>query len=319
MKSVYAIHALLLLAISLALRPGLPPAMQDHWGQDPGLFTGLGLLLVSGPYYIDILPMYLVFMAFTPLALAQLAHGRLLAVAAVSVGCWALAQTGLPTALLGGIAHLLGSEAKGITLGIFFDRMGWQILYFAGLAIGLQMARGGLDLAWMRRPAGRRLFFGALALTCGFAALRLSSLAGLIPAQGEALLEWLFERSTLSPLRVLNFASDLYLVAWLLTVGSTDRARPLGAIARGLSRLVHWRPLVFLGQHSLQVYAWHVLMVYVMVWLFAPVARYWPGWLQDGVVLAGVASLWVPAALHDRLQRRARARRQPATSRAAAA
>src|SRR3546814_17603596 len=63
---------------------------------------------------------------------------------------------------------------------------------------------------------------------------------------------------------LLNFAALAYLLTWLIRVGRASpyaAVRRLGGLLNGLFGLPFLR---LLGRHSLQVYAWHVIMVYLM-------------------------------------------------------
>jgi len=97
---------------------------------------------------------------------------------------------------------------------------------------------------------------------------------------------WLVYKDTLGPLRVLNFALLVYLVArvcvWLAP--------------RFENSFVH-RSLEYLGRHSLQVFAWSVLVAYAL-----RLANHYTGGLPNSartvIAVAGAASLWVPARIH---------------------
>ena len=101
------------------------------------------------------------------------------------------------------------------------------------------------------------------------------------------------------------FLIDLYFVAWLLNAGRDDRWAPIRWLARLVSGIVSHPKLIMLGQHSLQVFAWHIVVVYVLYVLLhgRPVGEFW-----GSLILIGcVASLWIPARLHAMHQARTRA------------
>ncbi len=72
-------------------------------------------------------------------------------------------------------------------------------------------------------------------------------------------------------------------------------------MALGLWAVFNFRPLTFLGRHSLQVYAFHVLAIYALI------SSVDPKWFSDVareilVIFIGL-SLFIPAATHEWLQR----------------
>ena len=122
---------------------------------------------------------------------------------------------------------------------------------------------------------------------------------GLGPEVNDALLA-AFDRADMTLPRLLTFAAHFYLALWLLMAGRSCRMAWIRAISRGLDTISTWRPLVFLGQHSLPVYAWHVLLCYGLA-IFAAdkvneAAWYW----REGVVVLATLTLFVPAILDAR-------------------
>lgn len=113
---------------------------------------------------------------------------------------------------------------------------------------------------------------------------------------------------------VLNFAALGYVVAWALLCGSRS-GRALPRLAHGALRWIFTlRFLRFIGKHSLQVYAYHVALVYGVLILdgrYGPL----PETSKAALTLLGIASLAVPAWLHARHQQRAAtARARPASA-----
>jgi len=69
-----------------------------------------------------------------------------------------------------------------------------------------------------------------------------------------------------------------------------------------MHRLFSHRSLVFLGQHSLQVFAFHMLVVYLIDILFED--RVLSPVLANACLLLCVVSLYFPAWLHSKVQAR---------------
>ena len=238
--------------------------------------------------------MYLVFMAFTPIALVACSRGHYIGVIAVSTAIWTLAQTGLIGPALNMLCRTIGLADHGIWLGIFFNRFAWQILYFGGLVAGMAFAHGKLKIETFAAPAWKPVFLTALAVTLGF--LFLAIVRQVAPEALPEAFNVAASRSNFAVLRLANFASDLIVVIWLVTVGVTS-ASPLWRGCGGALRTVFtWRPLVFLGQHSLPVYTYHVLAAYLFLTFvdFRTMPQMW----KEAVPFLGALSLFVPAWLH---------------------
>jgi hypothetical protein len=67
----------------------------------------------------------------------------------------------------------------------------------------------------------------------------------------------------------------------------------------GLQRYWVFQKLVFLGQHSLQVFTWSIVITFV-VFLSGESWRHLTVAAQIGLVGAAIVSLWVPAWLHGK-------------------
>jgi hypothetical protein len=197
----------------------------------------------------------------------QFRAGRCWLVLTISAGFWAVSQfwnTPNPPALL--------------QLG-YFNLFSWQLLFALGLTLGYFFDR------WKDCPNPWRwslLLCGTLCLAL-FALRQTPRLGVSLPAMNSSLL---VAKPTLGAVRLLNFFAMAYVLRVVL--------RWIGAGVQG-----YWvyQKLAFLGQHSLQVFSWSVMITYLAYlsgesWWHLPVA------VQ--VCLSGVAILilWVPAWLH---------------------
>ncbi|MCE8442538.1 OpgC domain-containing protein, partial [Rhodovulum sulfidophilum] len=165
-RTIYIYHALLMAVITMGVMLLYPrPAdLNPEWSDAPLLYSLFGFLLISAPRYLDILPMYAILVALTPIVLIQLRKERYALVMVTSFAVWALAQTGLPTHLLQAIGETTGLDARNIHLGLYFNRFAWQILYVGGLVAGMLMAQEKLSLVFLRRDDYRAIFLISLAL-----------------------------------------------------------------------------------------------------------------------------------------------------------
>ncbi|MGR0184890.1 OpgC domain-containing protein [Azospirillum aestuarii] len=91
-----------------------------------------------------------------------------------------------------------------------------------------------------------------------------------------------------------------FLVTWLLSAG-VEAASPAARWAgQALQRLFLLRFLRYLGGHSLQVYAYHVVLAYGIV-LIDEAVRPVGALGKTGITVPAVASLALPAWLHGRI------------------
>jgi hypothetical protein len=246
------------------------------WGSgllrsDPWTALMLAPVFVYQPGFSNILPMYCIFMLLLPFAIEQIAAGRENAVLAASVVGWWAAQNGAYRMVLGPITRAFETRIP------FFDPLAWQLLFVFGVWFGTRRASG--------RPVAlpeSRAFVWTLA------ALLLMSFGirhGIFLDDGAAeLLERITQRHDLDPLRIANFAALAYLTA---------------RIAERHPSWFEWRWLAFLGQHSLQVFAFSIGASYVARLVGRDLDP--PGqWL---VAAIAAASLTIPAWAHLRYRR----------------
>ena len=118
-------------------------------------------------------------------------------------------------------------------------------------------------------PSGWKLL--ALAYVCGLTLFALRH--NLI---GIDVNSRLVDRALLGPLRAFNFACIAFLVC----------------LARGqMAKFIAWRGFAFLSRHSLQVYAFHLVPLYVVAVLIQDMA-YLPFWAQMLAVAFCILSLF---------------------------
>jgi hypothetical protein len=185
------------------------------------------------PLHFGVLPMYALFVLAMPAALLALFRGRGRLMLLVSLGIWALAQVGL-----GRLAP--GAGPFGFFHG-YFNPFAWQFVFFSGLFIGHMHL-------YRRRPwvVAQPAFIVLCMLVClaGFT-MRWHLLPWPSPFERGS---WLASKQDYGLLYLVNFLAFAYLVYCL-----------------GLRapRAFAWRPLAFLGRHSLQVFSFHILAVYL--------------------------------------------------------
>lgn len=272
---IYKYHAALLLV--LAALVVAVPAYGAYWRDyfytsDVSLSHTVvsGLLLVHQPRYFDILPMYVIFSLLTPLMLRMLrgGHGVLLLLA--SLALWFLGQAVHPVPDLDGA---VGWEAKA---GLF-NLLSWQGLWVVGLTIGFVHVHLG------RNPVVRR---GSVVVAAGAIVLLGFLLRHEMVLLPESLMVH-FDKPALGVLRMLNVGAQLILALYGLSFLHRHAGLPF---------------FRFIGSYSLQVFTYHVFVVYVLLPFGWRVTAIGPVPEAAFHVLI-VASLALPALLYRRYRR----------------
>lgn len=295
-RKIYLYQAVLVISVTLlalafwdgTTRDGMFAAFVEHPIAYP--MTSLGLLTAAP--FINILPLYIILMAVTPVILWSLSRGHGLQVVTVSVLFWFLAQTGLPGLFLDSVGIVLAAYDIDVLVGTNFSVFAWQVLYVAGLVLGYKSVEGQLDLSHFTSKKCARLLPIVLGAAFLFAVLDIAEnlgfadfLAGSLAGSGR--------RYQLPIIFVASFVIEAYLLAWLLLAGSESRFATIRAASHGLNGFFRLPFLILIGQHSIWVYAYHVLFLYCWV-LFADVGE--PGFVQRNLIFLLVGASTYPVA-----------------------
>src|SRR4029077_13658545 len=136
-----------------------------------------------------------------------------------------------------------------------FDLWAWQFLWFSGVWLGVRWAQEGVPLeTWARRAA-----IPAVVIAVFSFIMRRKLAHGL----ELGAFEFLFDKWHLGPIRMLDFAA----VAALLI------------LSQPITKMAAIRPLVLLGQSSLQVFCVHLLFCFAGLTLMGN-ASILNGWQQ---------------------------------------
>jgi hypothetical protein len=253
-----------------------------------------GMTLLYQAPMLDVLPLYVSLMLVAPFALRLMLQYRGLGVAMVlcaSGGLWLAAQFGLRATLLPWLP-----DALLVRMGAF-DLLGWQLIFVLGMVLGY--------LRFDSKGTAPRINNGLLALSAGLITYLFLQRHGYVNSD-SALVVWLKEyrhigRDSMAWMRLLNFLAFMYLVAGLIAWHKRY----------GIFNWLAWpgRWLAFLGQHSLQVFSFHMVVLYCYIpfrwgkWAFTDDQKWF-------VLAAFLASLTLPAWLHQQYQKAQKAKRQ---------
>jgi hypothetical protein len=233
-------------------------------------------LMVYRPPLLDILPIYIILFALTPLAIALGARFGWKYVLSGGFTLWVLAQFGLRT-----FAYHLLTRAFGLQIPLnemgAFDLWAWQLWWLVGLWLGVRWAKENLRLDWVKQ-----MTIPAATVAGSFLVLRYAQAAGVLTFGKFSLLfdKWQFGISRMI---------DSIAIA-VLAIRFRAVFKPFAI-----------RPLVMLGQASLPVFCVHLLCVFCALTIMGndPIIR---GWKAIVVILASLSALLLTAkiAAHHR-------------------
>jgi hypothetical protein len=297
---IYKYHAFLvffLLSFAFFLQGrGVLPEYLEPYTDRPVLQTVSSLLGFSGTIFNIILPMYLFFIALTPIILKFISAGAYAPVVLTLVSVWVVAQTGTIDAVQTLLKEFTGFQR----IGIFFNVFAWQLLYFSGVLIGYLMAKENLDISCLYKSQWRSAFLVGIVMAVFLAFFDRAnfSIREIIFRDNVGVHPIWLSKQSMSTIHLFSFFLYLFLFAWLLLVGRNCGVPFLEKSAN----LVNWvftrNFFTYLGMHSLQVFVMHVIVCYLAIAL----AELWTPshFVASVVVLSSLLPLFVAAWLHER-------------------
>jgi hypothetical protein len=237
--------------------------------ESPILALGLGAVFLWQPALLDILPMYCFFLLITPFCINRFRN---------KYGCWwVLAGSFLiwAPATYSSWDNLqrYGEHFLPINFG-FFDPLAWQFLFVGGLFFGFRRYTAKII------PIKKSLIIISLLIWIGLLLFRFKILpSNLLGFEIHSLTI----RETFGPLRVINLA----VIAYLIT-----------CLGGRFPNLLKWPWFSYLGQHSLQVFTFHLVLLYSIIPLYNSliIPAGWPWIIAADVVI--LSTLTIPAWLH---------------------
>lgn len=309
--TVYACHATLLLFLFSAIamlglkldQPALTNLigfyLSDPWAALPG-----ALLLIYNPPLLDILPLYILLLLASPFVLAFAMQRGWTGIFVVSLALWVCGQFPLSQSLYEIMARHTGLRVPFSETGSF-ETLSWQFLWLYGLWMGAATAQGRLD---HRKPFPQALVVAAFAIV--LVGLVWRHTAGQIPVPGDAdsLINHLFDKWKLGPLRMLNLFALLVVI--------------MHAGPRLAERLPRIGFLEKLGSASLPVFCMHLVVVLAALSIAGEYRPGRPLLLDVLMMAAGLATLYATALVtlyidREEQQRMLAARKEQELQRAA--
>jgi hypothetical protein len=248
---IYGYH-LLMLALAFTVVAGFAVHthkaalmnLLDFYLQRPKAAIVGSVLLLYCPPLLDILPMYVTFLFFTPLMLSAAVRWGWRWILAASGLVWLMAQFGLRNVVHDLVVHITHLHIPLQQTGAF-NLFAWQGLWIVGLWMG---AKSATQTEIFRKVPGWLAAVSAAACVF-FLGIRFAWWGPHLtqPAFGLKLDKW-----QIGPLRVLNLVAFTTLVYW---------AR------KYLAKLVNVEPFLTLGKASLKVFCAHLFFVFAGLFL----------------------------------------------------
>jgi hypothetical protein len=290
---IYAYHLLMLaLAFTVAAAYAVTTHraaiynLLDFYIAHPFVAIIGSVLLLYCPPLLDILPMYVIFLFFTPLILSSAVRRGLGRILAVSGVFWLFAQFGLRDLVHNTIVHVTHLPIPLQETGAF-NLFSWQAIWIAGMWLGAKSAEGDVPL---KRIPG--YVVAVCALVClFFIGVRHDWLGPHLTQQalGMKLDKW-----QIGPLRVINLVTFTIVFYWM---------------RKYVLRLVAVEPFLTLGKASLHVFCAHVFFVFVGLALLYNDVPQLHGRVAIALLVITFAGLVLVAVREVRKQRRDRAKR----------
>jgi hypothetical protein len=291
---LYGYHALLLafaflVAVPIASRgdrPQLHNLLDYYFAVGPTQAVSEAFLLIYRPPLLDILPMYILFLLFTPLLLTIARRAGWNAILAGSTTIWFLAHLGVREAEHDFVNRVLRVPIPLNEMGSF-DFWAWQFLWILGLWFGVRWAQGNLPVeTWARRALIPAVIVAAVLLPLRYAVGRGVELGAFEP---------LFDKWHFGVVRLINFAAVAVLLIRFQSV-----LKPLAV-----------RPLVQLGQASLQVFCVHLLFTFAGLTLLGNAAML-SAWKQILLLVATLGAMLLTAKIFSKSESKVETKNEPA-------
>ena len=250
--------------------------------QEPSAALWTSIALIYTPPLLDILPMYVLFMAVSPLVLpiAMRPGGKALLIA-VSASLWLAAQFGLNDLAYAWFAksihHRVPLDQNGA-----FDLVAWQVIWVLGLCLGTRRAMAASRSEPVALQFGARTAAVALSITVGCMLWR--HFIGQAPFPVLPQLDVLFDKWHLGPLRMLNF--------FVLAISLMHLAPRLAPLAR-------FPGLQLLGRQSLPAFCAHLVVVLIALSVLGDRAEQLSIWTEVGVLCGTLLVIGFVAGIAD--------------------
>jgi hypothetical protein len=293
----YMVCCVAAIAVLREILSRAPEAWNDWLGQlgdGNATFVIAAALLLYQPYLISILAQYIIYLMVAPPLLWLCLTGRWFWVALGSAMLWLAVQVGLHLPLAQAINAQLSHFDPDLAMRVPFNVLAWQAPFFGAMVIGALSSQGKLEFGRVFDP-DKTVFVRVFALSLiFFLVLRRGLTFEIVPSIAKQYF-WLYaSRGEFALVYLLNFILLAYVIAWLLIAGPRSKDQLVIRIGDALRFVFGLSFLRLLGRHSLVVYAWHVVLIYMIVWSNLAVGPF--AWVaRTAIAICGIAMLALPA------------------------
>jgi hypothetical protein len=275
---IYGYHLILLfLAFTVAAayavhthRAALTNLLDFYLAHPATAIIGSVLLLYCPPL-LDILPMYVIFLVFTPIVLSAAIRFGWKKILAASGLVWLGAQFALRDLAYGFVEHITHLHIPLQETGAF-NLFAWQAVWTVGLWLGAELAYGRFPLRRVPRWAASV----CLLICLFFIGIRFSWLGPHLTEQA------------------LGLRLDKWQIGWLRVVNLVCFTIVFYYLRRYIIKVVSREPLLTLGKASLQVFCAHLFFVFVGLALLYGEVEQLNGWTAIILIAVTFISLmWV--------------------------
>jgi hypothetical protein len=286
---LYAYHLLLIAFAFLVAarfaspdrRPGLYNLLDFYFAAGPKRAFLDAALLIYRPALLDILPLYILFLAMSMVAFFLARRIGWKPILAGGFALWLAAQFGFRQALYDFLCRNAGLRVPFSDLGAF-DLWAWQFLWLLGLWCGTRWAEGRLPVEkWARRIVVPAMFLVPILLVFRWMVGNGIELGNF---------EVMFDKWHSGAVRLVNFAAIAALAI-----------RFQGPLAR-----LAIAPLVLLGRASIQVFCAHLFFCFLGLAIMGTRSMV-KGWQQGVLILLTLSALYVTARIFSKSKAPARA------------
>jgi hypothetical protein len=239
-------------------------------------------LMLYRPPLLDILPIYIVFLALTPFAVLV---GAKFGWKYVFAGCsalWVSAQLGFQTLAYNWFSRIFSLKIPLTEMGAF-NLWAWQLWWLVGLWLGVRWYKGDLHLeSWAKKFTAPAVIAVAFFFVLRYVQLERNLDFGRFAP--------LFDKWNFGIARLINFSAVL-----VLAVRVRSALKPLAV-----------PPLVMLGQASLSVFCVHLLCVFCALTLMGNNSMV-VGWQAVALILGSLSAMLLTAAVVTERRKRVRA------------
>ncbi|MFW7380517.1 MAG: OpgC domain-containing protein [Oligoflexus sp.] len=277
-KKLYSWHMLTFFIATLVIILSKP--FVNYFAENPYLIAfsdqplsslALGSIFLSMPAFLNILPLYILYLLLGAKILKTLHNGKWRLISTLSIGLWVLAQSGVWFIVFEKLKSLINLPFNGG----YFDPFAWQLLFVGGMFFGWLSKRNGLRILLTSKiiPLAAFIFYLTLWLNRHH----------LLPSNLQANEMWI-GISNLGIIRILHFASfGLFMFP----------------LINRYSKFFSQKNIAQLGRHSLHVFAFHVAILYVTMPMKLIIDNLSLP-LSLLMLAALMASLWMPVFFRER-------------------